>query len=153
MCHDLLAESLPTISKDPRNTSVHFCLLAFSPGSWKQWDYQHHWITSCVTNSNNKNMSADDFLNPGSVPPHSCSTLIILEGCSIVSVLFGFIFVSVTCSSMKKDWQIFAAPSQFLCYFKSTLCTCALGRLHIPLCPGCAWLSDLMDLPWQKLQP
>lgn len=98
-------------------------------------------------------MSADAFLNPGSVSLHSFSICLLLGGRSILSVLFGFNFISITCSSMKNDWQTFAAPSQLLCCLRSALCTCPLGRLHIPLCPGCAWLSDLMDLLWKSLQP
>lgn len=131
---------MPSISKDPKIISVSPPSTA-SSGFRKQWHYQHHWITSCVTNSNDKNLCADAFLNPGSVSPHSCCTLFLLGGWSVGSVLFGLIFVSITCSSMKNDRQIFAAPSQFVCSFVwgphclSVLladCTslCALDVLH-----------------------
>lgn len=152
MCPDLLAKSLPSISKDPRITSVAPASTASPLGFWEQWHYQHHWIASYVTNSSDKNMSADAFLSPGSVSPHSCSMLLLLGGWSTVSVLFGFIFVSITCSSMKNDQQVFAAPSHLLCYLRSTLCTWPLGRLHIPLFPGWAWLSHLIDFLWKSLQ-
>lgn len=136
MCHDLLAKSLPSISRDPRIIGVTPASTA-SSGFWKQWDYQHHWIISCVTDSNDKNMSTDIFLNPGSASPHSCSILLLLGGWSIVSVLFGFIFVSITCSSMKNNQQIFAAPSQSLCSF-------VWGPHYVPvLLAGCTSLCAL----------
>lgn len=139
---DLLAKSLPSISKDLRIARVTPASTASSPGFWKQWDYWHHWITSCVTNSNDKDMSADAFLSPGSASPHSCSILLLLGGCSIVSALFGFNSVSITCSSMKNDQQIFAAPSQFLRCLRSTLYLSV--RVLLADCPSlCA--RDVLD--------
>lgn len=61
---------------------------------------------------------------PGSVSPQSCSTLPLLGGWSRASVLTGFVFDSIACSSMKNDQQNFAGPSQVLSCLRLTLLIC-----------------------------
>lgn len=72
-------------------------------------------------------------MQSGSVSPHCCSILLLMGAWSIASVLFGFNFASITCSSRKNDQQIFAAPSLVISCLGPSLHTCPLGRLHRPL--------------------